>query len=241
MNTLVLFFALFISGSCFLFAQEIDQEILGIVIPQERVRLHERLQLSISQQNYPISPGDVYQLNYRSASGEVSREITVESDYTLNLNLFGKINTSTMSYSELKLKIEEIVSNAFPGSFPYLKIISVGMFQVLLKGEIEKTQFVTAWGLSRLSDIIKDHMGLYSSVREIGIISAEGNLRKYDIFKALHQGVIEENPFVKPGDTVLIYRRGREVVITGEIYKPGRYQLLEEEGLQELIADYANR
>ena len=230
---------------CFLFSsflgisQELDGEILGVLIPPEREEIRNRLLLSKSRQNYPVTPGDVYDLTYRSAGTESSNEILVESDYVINLGVFGTVTAANMTFPELKARVEEIISTAYPNSVPFLEIKSIGLFQVFITGEVPQTEFVTVWGMSRLSEVVEGKLAGYSSNRRIGINSKEGNLKEFDLFKARHQGVVEEDPFVFPGDTIIVYRREREIEIKGEVFRPGTYQILRYEGLEETIESYA--
>ena len=162
----------------------------------------------------------------------VSNEVLVESDYTVNLNIFGKIDAQNMSFSELKPIVEKTITTAYPRSMPFLNIVSVGIFQVLIKGEVPQTTYVSAWGLSRLSSVIKDYLGPYSSIRDIGIISGNGTLRKYDLFKALQLGIVEEDPYIQPGDSIVVSRRDREVELKGEVYPAGQVPAAEGPGLE---------
>lgn len=221
-----------------LFGQEAAPELYKLV-PLEGDRApEERLMLAVSSPNYRVTPGDMYRLSFLLANQPVSNEILVESDYTLNLNIFGKVNAENMTFAALKPIVEKRISDAYPRGLPSLNIVSVGVFQVLIRGEIAQTNYVSAWGLSRLSNVVQDQLGPYSSMREIGIISRDGNLRKHDLFRALHLGIIEEDPYVLPGDVIIVYRRDREVELRGEVFRPGKYQLLKEHGLKELIGVY---
>jgi len=220
------------------YAQEEPEAIYRLVPLEAELSPEDRLLLAVSSKNYSVTPGDIYRLTFLLANEPVSNEILVESDYTLNLNIFGKVNAENMSFAELKPIVEKRIADAYPRSLPSLNIISVGIFQVLIKGEVPKTSYVTAWGLSRLSSVVQDHLGPYSSIREIGIISRDGILRKHDLFKALQLGIIAEDPYILPGDVIIVYRRDRKVEIRGEVYRPGEYQLLRNDGLRELINIY---
>lgn len=227
-----------ISALYTLYAQQ-EPEVISSLVPLEaELSPEDRLLLAVSSKNYSVTPGDVYRLTFLLANEPVSNEILVENDYTLNLNIFGKVNAENMSFAELKPIVEKRIADAYPRSLPSLNIISVGIFQVLIKGEVPKTSYVTAWGLSRLSSVVQDRLGPYSSIREIGIISRDGILRKYDLFKALQLGIIEEDPYILPGDVIIVYRRDRKVEIRGEVLRPGEYQILKNEGLRELINVY---
>ncbi|MCK5154078.1 MAG: polysaccharide biosynthesis/export family protein [Spirochaetales bacterium] len=196
----------------------------------------DNLQLAISNQNYPVTPGDVYTLTFLLAGEAVSNVLLVESDYTINLTIFGKIDAAGMTFSQLKPIIEETIAAGYPRSLPSVTITAVGVFQVPVLGEIPESRYVTAWGLSRLSEVLENILGEYSSIRDIEIISANRRSKRYDLLKALNLGVLSENPNVSPGDTIRISRINREVQVLGEVYKPGTYQLMENEGGDEISA-----
>lgn len=196
----------------------------------------DNLQLAISNQNYPVTPGDVYTLTFLLAGDTVSNVLLVESNYTINLTIFGKIDAAGMTFSQLKPIIEETIAAGYPRSLPSVTITSVGVFQVPVLGEIPESRYVTAWGLSRLSEVLEDILGDYSSIRDIEIISANRKSKRYDLLKALNLGILSEDPNVSPGDTIRISRINREVQVLGEVYKPGTYQLLKNEGGDEISA-----
>ena len=192
------------------------------------------LQIAISNRDYPVTPGDVYTLTFLLQGEAVSNTLLVESDYTINMTIFGKLNAEGMKFSELKPQIEQIIADAYPRSLPSVTITSVGVFQVPLLGEVPESRFVTAWGLSRLSEVIEDNLGDYSSIRDIEIISADGKRQKYDLLLARNHGNLSENPYVRPNDTIIISRVSREIQIIGEVYRPGTFQIKENEDVDRL-------
>jgi polysaccharide export outer membrane protein len=231
-----LFFLLLASAAAF--AQQDDREIIGVVIPREQQEARNRVELSKSRSNYPVTPGDLYALTYWSAGKEVAADVLVESDYTLNLNVFGKTNGKGLTFPQLKARVESIITNAYPNGLPYLSLSSVGMFQVYLMGEVPQTRFVTAWGLTRLSEIVMANLTPYSSTREVEIINGDGLKKKYDLYKALQRGILEEDPFIRPGDTIDVHRRGKQIELQGEVVRPGKYEILGGERIQEVIESY---
>ena len=62
----------------------------------------ERLLLSMSTEDYPVTPGDVYNIAYLRSNQQVTYQLLVESDYTVNLNIFGKINAGNLTFTEFK-------------------------------------------------------------------------------------------------------------------------------------------
>jgi polysaccharide export outer membrane protein len=198
-----------------------------------------RVFLALSSEEYDVTPGDIYTLNYLKADELITINVVVESDYMINLNVFGQIDGSNKKFLRLQKEVERKVLNVYPQSIPHLIITSVGIFQVQIKGEIPQTVYATAWGLSRLSDVVKNSLGSLSSVRDIQILSRNGKTKTYDLLRARLFGDIDNDPFVKPGDTIIISKRQREVEVRGEVYRTGRYQLVENENITTLINEYA--
>ncbi len=197
-----------------------------------------RLLLAISSAEYPVTPGDTYRITYLQAGTSVASEVTVQSDYTLNMGIFGVFNTRGMTFAELRPTVEKKVAASYPRSTPALTIVSVGVFQVLVRGEVLRVANVSAWGLSRLSDLLSGLLDPYSSIREVRVISPGGQAQVYDLFQAERFGRMDQNPYVRPGDVIEVARRGREVQLVGEVLRPGTYQLLKEDSLEELIERY---
>lgn len=196
----------------------------------------ERLQLAVSSLDYPVTPGDVYRLTYRQTSDSlVSREILVDADSTVDLGIFGKIDASRLSFVELKARVEELIANSYTRSLPYLSILTPGIFRVSVKGEITSVQHVTAWGLSKLSEVIEDTRGPYSSIRNIEILSGNGETGSYDLLKAMRLGAGDQDPYVRPEDTIILFPAKRTVRLSGEVRQPGEYELVQGEGMRELV------
>ena len=202
--------------------------------------LHRRLLLAMSTEDYLVTPGDVYKLTYLSSNELITYEVVLESDFNLNLNVFGKINAENLTFTALKKLVERKIANAYPDSTPSMTILSNGIFQVYIKGEVIRAGYITAWSLTRLSHILEDYLTPYSSLRDVEIISRDGNSRKYDLFKAQRFGEPEEDPRLRPNDIIAISKIERTVQLMGEVRRPGEYQLLPGQELAELLDYYGD-
>lgn len=190
--------------------------------------------------NYPVTPGDIYQLTYLGSTEEMNLSFYVESDYTINLSYFGKFNVKDKNFAELKYMIENEVLNAYGNSNPSVIIKSPGSFNVQIKGEVKASILVPAWSFDRLSTIIKDKTTDYASERYVEIKSSDGNSQFYDLFKALRYGELDQDPFVKSGDEIIVHPYIKRIYIDGEIKRPGTYELRAEETLDDVINIYAD-
>ncbi len=194
----------------------------------------DRLQLAISNENYPATPGDIYRLTFTTAGNLISNQLIVESDYSVNLGAMGSVDVKGMSFPQLKRTIERMIMEGYPRSIPSVTMISTGTFQVPVVGEIPQTRYVMAWGLSRLSEVISGALGRHSSIRNVKVLSKDGSVRIYDIWMARYKGDLMQNPYVQPGDRVEISRVTKEIRISGEVYRPGVYQLKDGESLGDI-------
>ena len=79
--------------------------------------------------------------------------------YIVNLTIFGKIDATGMTFAALKPLIEQTIAAGYPRSLPAVTITSVGVFQVPILGEMPQSRYVTAWGLSRLSEVLEGNLG----------------------------------------------------------------------------------
>jgi polysaccharide biosynthesis/export protein len=196
--------------------------------------IDERLQLAVADPQYPVTPGDVYGLTFLQGIQTIYSELLVESDYTINMGILGKVDAKGTRFAVLKPQIEAIIAQAYPRSLPSVTIVSIGLFQVTLTGAIPQTQRVTAWGLSRLSELVSGVAGPYTSLRRVTVVSRLATRRSYDVFRAVDQGDPDQDPLLRPGDSVVFVRRGTVVGVQGQVYEPGSYEITTSEGLAEL-------
>ena len=196
----------------------------------------DNLQLAISSHDYPVTPGDVYTLSFIMAGKPVTNTLLVESDYTINLDVLGKIDGRNMTFPELKPVIELIISDAYPRSMPSLTIQAVGSFQVTVTGAVLETEYIKAWGLSRLSDLIGPDFSKYASIRKVRILSVNGNEEFFDLLKAQKLGLTENDPYLKPGDTVSFQPVDSIVTVDGEVIRAGEFQILPDETTRDLLS-----
>lgn len=207
-------------------------------LPEEELvappAIDERLQLAVADPSYPVTPGDLYSLGFLQGIELVTLQLLVESDYTINLGVIGEVDARNRTFSQLKPQVEALVAQAYPRSLPSLNITSIGLFQVTLSGAIPQTRRIVAWGLSRLSDVIEGTTGPYTSLRRVTVASSGGRRQSYDLFRAIDQGEMNQDPLLKPGDAISFSRQERVVAVHGEAYEPGVYEILATETLPEL-------
>lgn len=209
---------------------------------QSGSEVEKKALIAMTSPDYPVTPGDVYELLY-SYSSEYSIEIgtmpaIITNDYTLNLAIFGKINVRGLTFNELKAKVESLVADSINGSNPQFFLKSPGAFMVAVKGEVKTAGKLPAWGLASLLETIKPVLKKTSSMRNVKVISASGNEKTYDLFAATKFGEFDQNPRVSPGDTIIISQVKKGIEVKGEVMDAGQYQILESDTLNDVIHTY---
>lgn len=232
--------ALVLVGGSIAFSQETSLAPQGPTLQQPGPDdAMQHLRLAISSPDYPVTPGDHYRLAYyQTADTLVATDVLVDGDSVIDLGVFGRIDAKGMTFTALKRRVENLIAKSYTRSLPSLRILAPGVFGVSVKGEVDHSQYLTAWGLTRLSDIVNRARGRYSSLRTVEVQSRDGSSRRYDLLKALRLGDASQDPYVHPGDTIYLYPAGRTVQLSGEVRHPGRYELLPNEGLRVLIEQF---
>ncbi len=190
--------------------------------------------------NYPVTPGDTYQITYLVSTVKTTLPFYVEGDYTINLAYFGKFNVKGKTFAELKYFVESKILNAYSDSVPSLTMTAPGVFSVLIKGEVKASLLVPVWSFDRLSSIIKDKTTNYASYRNIEIKSVDGASTFYDLFRSSRYGELDQDPFIESGDEIILHPYIKRVKVDGQVRRPGTYELLNDDTLDDLIYIYAD-
>jgi protein involved in polysaccharide export with SLBB domain len=192
----------------------------------------------LSNPEYPVTSGDIYTLVYTANGTAVTYRIVVDSSYRIRVANFAIISGAGKTFRHLKKEIEDIVSDNYPFSGVQCVLTQPGVFRVFVNGEVNAATEVSTWALARLSSLTQ-YITTYASTREISIKSANGTVKTCDLFKAVRTGDLSQNPYLQPDDVITFNRFDRRVTIKGAVERPGIYQLLAGENLNDLIETYA--
>lgn len=192
-------------------------------------------QVAMATNEYIVTAGDIYTLAFGSGSFSIS----VDSTYRVRIANLGIVNAKGLTLQEFKNKVESLVVSNYPSGGIQFFLTNPAQFHVFIKGEVTAASTFDTWALVRASDIISAYYTNYSSRRFFTIISAEGKETKYDLYEAKRKGNFSQDPYLRPGDTIVVPKIDRQVSIAGEVYRPGVYELETGDELHALIFDYA--
>ena len=196
----------------------------------------KKAQIAMATNEYIVTAGDIYSLVYNGSSLSVA----VDSTYRVRIASLGVINAKGLTLQEFKSKVETLIVNNYPTAAVQLFLSNPSEFNVYVKGEVSSAGTYSSWALERVASVISSMYTSYSSTRFVTIISADGVEKQYDLYKYTRYGELDQNPYMRPGDTIIVPKIERSVSITGSVRRTGTYELLPGEELNELITEYAN-
>lgn len=197
-------------------------------------------QVAMSRADYPVTAGDIYTLAFSVGSEPVTYSIPLDSSYKLRITNLGVINAKGLTFLELKDQVIKIVQKNYPMGGVQFVLAAPAVFTVEITGEVLKTAEKKVWALVRLSSFIDDNCTDYSSLRKITVQSDDGSSKVCDLFKASRYGDLTQDPFLRPGDRIVVSKMERKVFVNGAVKRPGTYELLDGENLKSLIGLYGD-
>lgn len=197
-------------------------------------------QVAMSRTDYPVTAGDIYTLAFSAGTNPVTYSIPLDSSYKLRIANLGVINAKGLTFLELKDQVIKIVQKNYPMGGVQFVLTAPAVFTVEITGEVHKTAEKKVWALVRLSSFIDDNYTDYSSLRKITVQSDDGSSKVYDLFKASRYGDLTQDPFLRPGDRIVVTKMERKVSVNGAVKRPGVYELLDGENLKSLIDLYGD-
>ncbi len=192
---------------------------------------------AIGNSDYPVTPGDTFLLSYSDGKSLISLNLQADSNCNVSIQSVGVVDAADMTYSEFKFHVENLISTYYNFSAPQLQLVGCGVFSVRVYGEVSYSQYVTSWGLTRLSDLAAYALDT-ASTRAVEITYRDGSKKTYDLYNALRNGSAEDNPLLAPGCEVRFQKADAIVALDGAVSRSGVYQPKNGESLYDLIQNY---
>ncbi len=197
----------------------------------------EKLQSAISNSGYPVTPGDTFRLVYLDGMKSVTVDLQADENRNVTIPGLGTIKGAGLTFGALRQAVYTMVTTYHSYSNPQLVFLQTGSFMVSVIGEVQGTRVVPAWGLSRLSEVIQTATP-YASTRSVMVRHVDGTEASYDLYRAMRKGALDQDPLLKSGDLITLKRADKMVVLAGQVYQGGTYQILPTEGLKDLLTNY---
>ncbi len=160
----------------------------------------------------------------------------VALDGTIRFKDFGQIAIGGLTIIEAENKIKQFLSDFILFNDVILTITELSVVEVFVFGAVK---FPGSYRLNPLSSIISalqyaGGISEYGSLRNIEL-NSKGKITRFDLYDYLIQGDAIEQTAIKSGDIIFVKPRNNIIDISGEVIRPGRYEVLDESSLDEII------
>jgi polysaccharide export outer membrane protein len=189
--------------------------------------------------DYVISLRDQFTV-ILSGSKDAIFNLNVKLDGTILFPELGSVSVVGLTFGEVKEKLSQLIAQAYIGvnidvslqNLSAKKITIVGA--VITPGTYLVNPFSTITGALAYSGGISE----IGSLRDIKLIRNNKEIFSFDLYDLLIKGNRTNDLTIQAGDTLLINAASQFVEITGAVKRPGIYEVLEGETINNLV-DFA--
>lgn len=193
--------------------------------------------------NYTLGPGDEIVITLWGET-EFRSTHTISRDNTIYIKRVGLLNLSGKSVKDattyLKGQLEKVYSTLKgpnPSTFFDVSIGKLKSVNVRFVGEVNTPGLYPIHPFSTVTTGLMQAGGVKNigSLRNIQVIRDGEKVAKFDMYAFLQEGLTAEDIRLRDQDVVFVPVRHSSVSITGEVYRPGIYELLQSESLADLV------
>lgn len=190
--------------------------------------------------SYILASGDEITISiFGSSQLEEKHEVRADG-YIRILNGRQRLLMRGNTLDQVKAKIERAYSDyyrfrssEFEVTLNQSRTVNVGIY-----GEVESPGTVTLSALNSAFNALVSIKGPteIGSVRKIKLIkNKDGNVMEFDVYKYLTDPKFSDDLFLEDSDIISVPVQGKIISILGEVKRPMRYELLDNEGLKALL------
>ena len=192
-------------------------------------------------ENYRLGSGDVITVSIWSRNAQFDKSFVVDkAGYIRLMDANQRIFVRGMKLAEARQKIQARLKQFYrfdEGDFS-LSLESARNIQISVFGEVIRPGAVTFSASYNVLDALRQCGGVRENagVRTIKVISADGKLRYFDLYEYLEDPTLMDNLFLKDDDIIHVPLAGQIVEFQGAVRRPGYYEVLDGESLQQLVS-----
>jgi len=189
----------------------------------------------VTPEEYVIGVGDRFLLCFWGKKDE-KIALSVGPEGIMMVPNVGPIDAYGMTLAELKRKLKAKMKRMFPGVKSDVFLLAPRAFKIEVFGQVKRPGIYVVTPLNRVSDAIARAGGIapWGSERNITFEPLDGEGLTADLLEYRIFGDTSKNPSVREG-RITVGFRGRKVSISGEVTRPGTYELTESEDFHFLL------
>jgi len=217
-----------------------EPEIYGQeIFRQNLVRTYDDGNALEASESYILGSGDVIALSIWGRS-QLDKQYTINSDgYVVILSGAKRVFLKGLKLSEARVKLKSVLSNyyKFSDGEMDLTLSQSRTVTVNIYGQVYKQGAVTLPAINNAFNALAESQGPTNigSVRNIQLIKANGKKIRMDIYEYMNNPQYSNDLSIDDNDIILIPVAENVVEIEGAIKRPMKYELLDNEGIVELV------
>lgn len=186
--------------------------------------------------NYKLGPGDKIRVEFFGSSNE-KKEGFISRTGKFNIPLLGPISLAGLDFNTAQDLLSNKVKQELIGTEVFLSLSEMRSINVYVVGSAYKPGAYTISSLSTLTNLIFSSGGpnKEGSLREIELRRDGVLLKKFDFYKLILFGNTQDDFRLQEGDSIVFPLIANKARIEGSVQRPGFFEILEGETLQDLI------
>jgi len=186
--------------------------------------------------DYNLDTGDVLNIQMVGQRSLIEKYI-IDGSGSISLKEIGKVTIAGMSLGEATLLIKSKINSAYIGTDAYISLDEIRDVNVLVTGNAKNPGIYTLSGNSNILHAITAAGGVseFGTYREINLVRNNKIIESLDVYDLLINGQYNLNKRLRSGDVVFVEARKSIVKIDGAVFRPAKYEVLDEESLDSVI------
>lgn len=186
--------------------------------------------------DYKISVGDVMGVVLSGSKDQIF-DIKVQLDGTVFFPELGSISVAGESFEEVKDKFRNLISKSFIGASINLSLKDLSAKKITIVGVVNNPGTYLVNPFTTISNSLAYSGGIKSigSLREIKLIRSNGENFIFDLYDLLIEGDRTNDITIESGDVIIVGAADKFVEISGQVKRPGIYEMKKGENLSDLL------
>ena len=189
--------------------------------------------------DYKISLRDQF-IVILSGSKNAIFKLNVKLDGTILFPELGAISVVGLSFQEVKDKLSQLIEQSYIGVNIDVSIQNLSAKKITIVGAVQTPGTYLVNPFSSITSALAYSGGIsdIGSLRDIKLIRNNQEVFSFDLYDLLIRGDRSKDLTIEAGDTLLINAASQFVNISGAVKRPGIYEILEDEILEDIV-DFA--
>ena len=190
--------------------------------------------------SYVLDFGDQLQIQLIGQKSQIDK-IIINRDGSISIEDIGKLYIAGLTLNNASNLIKSAINQAFIGVEAYITLTNVRDVQIIMAGNVYNPGSYTLNGNSNIFHALSVSGGPsdIGSFRSIDLLRDGKTIETIDLYDTFINGKPSFNTRLRSGDIIFVNPVKKIVSIYGAVYRPGIYELIENENLSEVIV-FAN-